>query len=250
MVELCNETLAQIVNSNYRTAGIFEKYDLDYCCKGKRSLQQACEDKQLPVQQVVGELQIVLNSCSYPVHVDFNRMSLTQLTEYIVLTHHDYVRKESLLIFQNLQKIALKHGDRHPEVPRVFKAFTAIKEEMEQHMQKEEKILFLRIRMLEKIAAEFGELQANPGYLQTYITMMEEEHDHAGELMQEINRLTNSYTPPADACTTYRLTYASLQAFESDLHHHVHLENNILFPRAIGLFKKLDGLSRFAGTNV
>lgn len=236
MTEIINKSLAQIVNANHKAASVFEKYDLDFCCKGKRSLQQACAEKSLPVEQVISELQTITNEPEIP--VDFNKMSLAQLTNYIVVTHHDYVKKEMPQIFAHLQKVASKHGDRHPELFKVLETFSAVKEEMELHMEKEELILFPRIRSLESQRAEKKEFNPNINYLRSPINMMEEEHEQAGRLLEEISHLTNNYTAPADACTTYRLSFAALQAFELDLHHHVHLENNILFPKAIELFRQ------------
>jgi len=139
-------------------------------------------------------------------------------------------------IFSYLQKVASKHGERHPELLKIVELFAAVKEEMEQHMQKEELILFPRINEMEKLVTEGTEIRINQTYLQAPINMMEQEHDHAGEMLAEINRLTDNYHPPADACTTYKLSFAALQAFEMDLHQHVHLENNILFPKALQLF--------------
>ena len=135
-----------------------------------------------------------------------------------------------------LQKVAFKHGDRHPELKQIIQLFTAVKEEMEQHMQKEEMILFPRIKEIEKMVAEGKEVNINSTYLLSPVRMMEQEHDHAGSMLAEIRRLTDNFMPPADACTTYRLSFAALEAFELDLHRHVHLENNILFPKAMQLF--------------
>ena len=139
-------------------------------------------------------------------------------------------------ILSYLQKVASKHGEQHPEMLKVFELFAAVKEEMELHMQKEEQILFPRIQETEKMVNDGIEIRINHTYLQAPINMMEQEHDHAGSILAEINKLTGNYHPPSDACTTYKLSFAALQAFEMDLHRHVHLENNILFPKALQLF--------------
>jgi regulator of cell morphogenesis and NO signaling len=237
--QLLSLTLAQIVNSNHKAASVFEKYHLDFCCKGKRSLAQACNEQQLILSEVTGELQEIFTQPSNG-NIDFDRMSLANLCDYIVQTHHAYVKNEMPQIFAYLQKVSSKHGERHPELYRIFQTFAAVKEEMEGHMKKEELILFPRIKELEKLAnSENGQFQMNIGYLQSPINVMETEHDHAGTQLNEIRVLTNDYTPPQDACTTYRLSFAALQAFEIDLHQHVHLENNILFPKAIEKFKEL-----------
>jgi regulator of cell morphogenesis and NO signaling len=237
MNTLTSQTLAQIVNNNFRASEVFEKYHLDFCCKGKRTLEEACAEQSLPVEQVKAELESSLSKNeSTP---DFEKMNLAQLCEYIVNTHHTFVRKELPQIFAYLQKVASKHGERHPELHQIFESFAALKEEMESHMQKEELILFPRIKELQKLADhENANLQVDINYMQSPITVMEQEHDQAGSLMKEIRKLSNDYNPPVDACTTYRLSYAVLQAFELDLHQHIHLENNILFPKSIFLFKK------------
>lgn len=228
------------MNKNHQAASVFEKYHLDFCCKGKRSLEQACSDQQLPVAQVTEELETIFTNNSKGQLVDFDKMSLTQLCDYILQTHHAYVKKEMPQIYAYLEKVSAKHGERHPELYKIVQTFSAVKEEMEGHMRKEELILFPRIKELQKLADnEIAQLQLNIGYLQSPITVMEQEHDHAGNLLNDIRVFSNDYTPPQDACTTYRLSFAALKAFELDLHQHVHLENNILFPKAINMFREL-----------
>lgn len=242
MNELMTKSLAQIVSTNHRAASVFEKYHLDFCCKGKRTLQQACMEKDLKIEEVVADLKTTEQSNDQGT-MDYDKLSLARLSEYIVMTHHSYVKKEMPQILAYLQKVASKHGERHPEILKVLALFAAVKEEMELHMQKEEQILFPRIQEMEKWVAEGTEIRINHNYLQSPINMMEQEHDHAGTLLSEINKLTNNYTPPADACTTFKLSFAALQAFEMDLHQHVHLENNILFPKALQLFGIPDSYS-------
>jgi regulator of cell morphogenesis and NO signaling len=180
------------------------------------------------------------SSGSCQVAFPFDKLSLSELADYIVTTHHSYVKKESLQLFAYIQKVASKHGYRHPELFKIFELVSAIKEEMELHMQKEEQVLFPRIKEIEKYSQQQpDEYKLNISYVKAPISMMEQEHDHAGSLMEEIRLLSNNYEAPEDACTTYKLTYASLKAFETDLHQHVHLENNILFPRAIALAKNI-----------
>lgn len=237
---LSSLSLAQIVNTNHKAASIFEKYHLDFCCKGKRSLEQACTEQDLAVSEVTGELESIFTDAINTSTLDFEKMDLTQLCDYIVQTHHAYVKNEMPQLYAYLQKVTSKHGDRHPELYKIFQIFSAVKEEMEGHMKKEELVLFPRIKELQKLADnEKAQLQLNIGYLQSPITVMEQEHDHAGNLLNDIRVFSNDYMPPQDACTTYRLCFASLKAFELDLHQHVHLENNILFPKTIEIFKEL-----------
>jgi regulator of cell morphogenesis and NO signaling len=227
------------VNGDHRAASVFEKYHLDFCCKGKRSLAQACLEQQVELSQVTGELGYIFSK-AITGSIDFGKMSLTQLCDYIVQTHHAYVKNEMPQIYAYLQKVSSKHGETHPELYKISQTFSAVKEEMEGHMKKEETILFPRIKELQKLADnEAAQLQMSIAYLQSPITLMEQEHDHAGNLLNDIRIFSNGYTPPQDACTTYRLSFAALKAFELDLHQHVHLENNVLFPKAIEIFKSL-----------
>jgi len=235
--ELFSKTLAQIVNENHKAAAIFEKYDLDFCCKGKRSLETACAERQLPAETIADELNAVLNS-NGSAPIEFDTLSLSALVDHIVLTHHDYTRKALPQIFNYLAKVSSKHGDRHSELYKIFEKFSELKDEMEMHLQKEELILFPRIIELEKANQNS---QRSTLSLQIPITVMEDEHEHAGNLFKEIRSLSDNYNPPADACTTYRLSFTALQALEADLHQHIHLENNILFPRAIKLVEPGQG---------
>ena len=229
MNELLKKTLSQIVTENHRAAPVFEKYGLDFCCKGKRPLTEACKEKSLPVENVVKDLADALTSADNK--REFKEMSLTELTEYIVRVHHNYVKQSMPPILMYILKVATKHGARFPFMHEVYDLFLELEEEMTQHMAKEEKILFPRIKLLELNAAQ----ENTVGYISAPVEVMETEHDHAGTIMEKIRVLTGNYLAPEDACTTFRLALASLQAFESDLHHHVHLENNILFPKAIAL---------------
>lgn len=235
MNELLNKTLSQIVTENFQAARVFEKYGLDFCCKGKRPLQEALNEKQAG-QNLLVELQeaIALPNTA----PEFNEMSLTELAEYIVRVHHKYTRVNMPEILSYVLRVATKHGDRFPYMKEVYLLFTELKEEMDQHMLKEEKILFPRIKMLEISTDNI----ANVEFLSAPINVMEEDHDHAGTIMQKIRTLTNNYTAPEGACTTFKLSLSSLEAFEQDLHQHVHLENNILFPRAIERYQKLKDL--------
>ena len=229
--ELFSKTLAQIVTENHKAATVFEKYDLDFCCKGKRSLQAACEERHLPGETIAEELDIALNK-KEPNIIDFDKLPLATLADYIVSVHHHYTRQALPQIFYYLQKVSSKHGERHNELYEIFEKFSELKADMELHMQKEEQVLFPRIKQVET-AAQRG--QQGAIIIRMPVNVMEDEHEHAGNLLKEIRDLSNNYNPPPDACTTYRLSFAALKAFEEDLHQHIHLENNILFPRAIQL---------------
>ena len=231
--ELFSKTLAQIVNENHKAANIFEKYNLDFCCKGNRSLQLACEEKSLPAETIAEELNLVFNNDESSV-IDPGKLSLTALADHIVSRHHDHTRQELPQIFYYLQKVSSRHGDRHSELYEIFDKFLQLRDEMEMHMQKEEQVLFPRIKELENAVENNQKCAAS---IQIPIGVMGDEHENAGNLLKEIRNLSNNYNPPPDACTTYRLSFSALQALEEDLHQHMHLENNILFPRAIKLLE-------------
>ena len=232
------KTLAQLVNDDHRYAFVFEKYNLDFCCRGKRTLQQACIESKLAVDEVAKELQ-ALNDSTYP-KLTVQDLSVTELADYIVQKHHAYVKNEGPVIKGFLHKIASKHGARHPELIELAAAYNELTAEMEVHMGKEEQEVFPLLKSVDYTKnqnARGGESQD----LSMPITMMEDDHNHAGELLEKIRTLTSNFTPPADACTTYKLAFAALHAFKIDLHQHVHLENNILFPKAVQLLRRKSG---------
>lgn len=232
-------TIGEIVTSDFRKAEIFKKYGLDFCCGGKKTLTQACKTKGLDVVQIEKELKDV------DVHPatssqDYNNWDIGFLADYILNTHHKYVKQAIPIIYEYTQKVANVHGARHPETIAIAQKFLLVTDELNRHMCKEEDILFPYIKHL--AIAKFNQMKIEPspfGTVENPINMMEHEHDAVGKLIAEINELSNHYTPPADACTTFRLSYEKLKEFENDLHQHIHLENNILFPKAIEFEKQL-----------
>jgi len=219
-----SQTLASIVSDHYQAAPVFEKYHLDFCCKGKQTLASACEQKGLDVYQVVHDLEKLLDGTQKQTVV-FNDMKAAQLIQYILIHHHFFVKQIMPQLLGFLEKINHKHGDRFPQMTRVLTLFRELSYELLLHMEKEEKILFPAIVSLEtdsKVAIPFKQV----------IERMLTEHDEAGELMDQIRILTLDYTPPENTCTTFHLTLTMLKDFEANLHKHVHLENNHLFPMA------------------
>ena len=222
------ETVGQIVARNYNTATVFEKYNIDFCCGGKKTLQTVCTEKQLNFDTLYHEVEEAANR-QVPPSQNAANWSLPFLTEYIVETHHRYVQDSIPVLLKYTQKIASVHGKNHPELIEVARLFAELAQDLLQHMKKEEIVLFPHINKLATSnkaipAAAFGSVN-NP------IMAMEQEHETAGNLLHQIRTLTNNYTLPNDACNTYGVTFARLQEFEADLHRHVHLENNILFPK-------------------
>lgn len=225
-------TLSEIVKENFRTAAVFEKYSLDFCCNGKRLLKDACNEKGINPHNVINEIEKI-NTTSAKEEIKPDHWELDFLIDYIINNHHSYVNRMLPVINAHSQKIAMVHGSNHPETKRVAEIFASVNSEMKHHMMKEERILFPHIKLLVQNSKD---VQADKPYFKTIrnsIAVMETEHQSAGDGMYEIRKLTNNFTPPEDACNTYRICYQELKEFEEDLHRHVHLENNILFPRAI-----------------
>jgi regulator of cell morphogenesis and NO signaling len=238
MNNLLEQTLSQIVTEHHQAAQVFEKYGLDFCCKGKRPLISALEEKELNKQTVLSDLEAAFGKTGMT--ADYDAMSLTELSEYIVRVHHTYVKLNSPQIYNYVLKVASKHGERYPHMKEVYALFTDVMTEMESHMEKEEKILFPRIKQLEIPELAMGKTME---FISGPIDVMEAEHESAGGAMEKIREITNNYTPPEDACTTHRVALESLKAFEEDLHQHVHLENNILFPKALAKLEKLNSVA-------
>jgi regulator of cell morphogenesis and NO signaling len=232
------QTLAELVMSHPETVAVFERRGLDFCCQGRRSLATACAEQGLDVTAVLAELAAAVPAAAAA--TDWTTASLTSLTEHIVAVHHAYVRQALPTIGAHTRKVAEVHGAGHPELAEVARLFAAVTEEMDGHMFKEEQILFPFIVGLERHLAGEGELpHACFGTVAGPIHVMESEHESAGGALARIRELTHDYTPPADACTTYRLTLKELQQFEADLHVHVHKENYILHPRALAMEARL-----------
>jgi regulator of cell morphogenesis and NO signaling len=231
MTNISQQTLASIVKENHHAVPVLEKYSLDFCCKGKRSLAEACTEKGLPVQDIESELSAAMvqeNDKRMPL----SQMTAEQLISHILVRHHFYVKQSMPTIMFHLGKVASKHGDRFPYMKEVLAIFSEVQHEMSAHMQKEEFILFPRIKDLEHAAIHHDRSSSPHNFIDGPIALMEAEHEHAGEAMFRIRELTNNYTAPETACTTFRVVLAELKEFEEDLHEHVHLENNILFPKA------------------
>ena len=232
-------TVKSIVNEDFRAASVFEKYSIDSCCHGNVSLSEACAQKGIDQKKVLSELARLETSGDGEA-ASFKMLDLDTIVDHIIRRHHAYVRKISPTIVAHTQKIASVHGDNHPELIDVAERIFAITSDLANHMMKEEHVLFPYIKGLAAAARGEKELDPSPfGSVANPIRMMEAEHERAGDTMGAIRTETENYNPPDDACTTYRVTLQELEEFERDLHAHVHLENNNLFPRAIELEKRL-----------
>ena len=233
-----NATVAEIAVQHPTSVRIFERFGIDYCCGGRKPLQQACNELQLSLEQVLEKLNEA-NGELVEGTPDWQSASLAKLIQHIVRKHHTFVRRELPRLNALSEKVQTRHGQTHPELERIREIVKQLGEELLSHMTKEELILFPYIARLEHegglgrsgVACAFGTV-ANP------IGVMTAEHDSAGTLIYEIRQLSSDYTLPEGACPTYRALFSALQEFEQDLHQHVHLENNILFPRALHLEEK------------
>jgi regulator of cell morphogenesis and NO signaling len=234
-----SETIGEMVASDYRKAEVFRKYGLDFCCGGKKTLEKACEKKGLDVVEVKKALKAVEDDFTTNTE-DHNSWELDFLADYIINKHHKYIENSHPMLFEFSQKVARVHGSRHAEVVDIAHYYNEVAEELQLHMHKEEMILFPYIKKL-AIAKRNGTPMERPqfGSIQNPINMMEAEHESAGGNMEKIRELSNNFTPPEDACNSYRVLFAKLKEYEADLHHHIHLENNILFKKAIELEKEL-----------
>lgn len=228
MKSLAEETLGNIVTNNFKAASVFAKYHLDFCCGGKRTLTEACIQKEIDPANVLSDLNLLTEGKKDI--LPFNQMNASELISYILIHHHFYTKQHMPLILGHLEKVAFKHGERYPYMSKVATLFSNLHEEMLQHMEKEERILFPAIKELEKQTGD--ETKSFLKFIAQPIAVMETEHEEAGNILAQIRELTNNFTPPEDACTTFRISLMELHEFENNLHQHVHLENNILFPSA------------------
>ena len=231
------QTVREVALSIPAATRVFEKLGIDYCCGGGKSLEEACGAANLQVQNVVELLRSAETSAyarQAPASADWATAPLADLVQHIKQTHHVYTREEIARLGPLFEKVCRVHGEAHPELRDVNAAFELLAEELSTHMMKEEFVLFPYIERLEEasisgdpvIPAPFGKIN-NP------ISMMEHEHETAGGLLRRIRSLSDGYTPPPQACTSYKTLYSALAEFERGLHQHIHLENNILFPRAV-----------------
>ena len=228
-MSLLEKTVGQLVAEDFRVAHVFSKFGIDFCCGGKRTLESAIKKANANSDDVLNALlntQKVGHSDDYLL-----QLALPDLIDNIVTTHHQYIRDTAPLLLEYSQKMVRAHGEKYAEVKPLAGWITALMEELLMHIEKEEKILFPAIKALsigESFNACFGDIR-NP------IRVMELEHQDAGTILENLESLTNHYQAPEYACTTWKVCYSTLAEFVDDLHKHIHIENNILFPKTIKL---------------
>ncbi len=230
-------SLRDIVTENFNSASVFEKYGLDFCCKGGVTLEEACKTKDINWERVTADLSEVAYEESSQRYFHWE---LPFLIDYIINNHHSYVKHQIPLIHLHLEKVVRAHVERHPEVKEAATIFLTVGQELTDHMMKEEVVLFPFIK---EIAQAHANRCVPPisqfGSVSRPIAVMLAEHEGVGNELASIRELLRDYNPPLDACTTMRLLYQELDAFEQDLHKHVFLENSILFPKAVRMEKEL-----------
>lgn len=219
---------------------VFEKVGIDYCCGGNRSLVSACADAGVNVEELLSSLDVASSSDTQSQAPNFSMARLSELMDHIVSKHHVFTRTEIERLQALLGKVCGVHGQNHPELDKLRTLFELLSAELEPHMMKEERVLFpYIIGMEDSVCNEHGVGMPPFGTVANPINRMMMEHDAAGDMLKEMRRITSSYAVPEDACISFRTLYQALDEFEKDLHQHIHLENNILFPRAVEMEKGL-----------
>ena len=231
------KTVRELARENPAATRVFEKLGIDYCCGGDQSLEQACRAANLSVDQVQDSLEMAEQTmrAAQKIH-DWQREPLADLVAHINSTHHKYTREEIARLGPLLEKVCSVHGKNHPELLHVRASFAGLAQELTMHMMKEEIVLFPYIVRMEEAVLQHEPVLPPPfGSVQNPVAMMEHEHESAGNALRAMRKASGGYTSPADACISYQTLYKALAEFEADLHQHIHLENNILFPRAIAM---------------
>ena len=233
-------TLSDLVSRDFRAGAIFDRYGLDYCCGGARSLAEGCLQRDINLAAVLSELEALDPGSRERVADD-----PAALIDYIVSRHHAYVRTSLPIIQAHLTKVVAAHGANHPELPLVDAEFSKAAKEMSQHMVKEEQVLFPHIRALADAVRSGGPPPPDMfGTVQNPIRMMEIEHEMVGDVLAAIRKLTGGFQPPPDACPTYCLVLEEIAAFGRDFDAHVHLENHVLYPKTVELESALEHATR------
>lgn len=225
-----------------QTIPVFEKLGIDFCCGGNRPLDEVCAAANLNLDEVLRALETATAEPVRPTDRELRSGSLAELISHIVRTHHAYVRAQIPEIERLLEKVHSKHGPNHAELTPIRDVFHGLGQELMLHLMKEESVLFPYIeRMEESVVQREPILPPAFGTVANPVRMMEHEHDDAGAALRSLRKTSGDYTPPADACTSFRALYTALANFEKDLHQHIHLENNVLFPRAQEMETKHQG---------
>jgi regulator of cell morphogenesis and NO signaling len=227
-------TVAEIAARLPGSVRVFEKHRIDFCCGGKLPVTDACKARGLDASAVMAEIEQTMAEAAPAADAGWQSAPLDKLVDHIVAAHHAFLKSQLPRIAERLDKVLTAHSQRHGAMLRpLIETFAAMRDELDSHLMKEELILFPLIRSLESETG--GEARFHCGSVRNPIRVMVMEHDLAGTALARMRELTSGYTAPADACNTFRAAYHELAELERDLHVHIHLENNILFPRAVDL---------------
>lgn len=231
-----SKTVADIAAGSLAAVKLFERHGIDYCCGGRRPLADVCRERGLDVATVESELREAIDAAEGSDR-DWNKVPLGELIDHVVERHHIFLRRELPGIEARLEKVYRVYNQRYGETfPGLPEVFAGMQEELLAHLAKEERVLFPAIKECEKAALSGASLPPSPfGTVANPIRMMELEHEETGRALAKIREITNNYETPAYACVTYRALMSGFQELEQDIHLHIHLENNILFPRVIEL---------------
>ena len=243
-MDLTPETyVAKIATRHPGTIRVFQRHGIDFCCGGKRPLAEACSEHGLQYETLRRELAAEMAGPS-PDERNWDEAPLAELADHIVARYHDRLREELPRLAAMADRVLTVHGEKYPDVlPALARTFHGLRSELESHTMKEEQILFPWVREMEGIARTGANPAGLPGpSVDGPIAVMEAEHDDAAHALAELRRLTDGFQPPTGACTTFRGLYHGLAELEADTHQHIHLENNVLFPRAQALESELTGI--------
>lgn len=236
MQDISSMTVRDIAVASPATTRVFEEYKIDYCCGGGKSLNEACAAAGVPTDVVFDKINQALEAPSGQTEPE--KMPVPELIDHILDTHHVFTRKELYRLTALMEKVSAKHGEAHPELLQVKDAFSVLCNDLFQHMKKEEMVLFPYIDELHRVSSGAATPRVPPfGTVAHPIRMMNVEHDEAGNILRRMRELTCDYELPEGACPSFGALYFGLEELEKDLHHHIHLENNVLFPKAVELEK-------------
>ena len=231
------KTVREVALEYPNATRVFEKLGIDYCCGGNKPLEEACAAKNLNLDEVLDSLEEAENRArAGQSNRQWQTEPLSELIEHIKSTHHRYTREEIARLGPLFQKVCAVHGENHPELLQIRGTFSGLAEELAMHLMKEEMVLFPYVIRMEEAKIQREPVVPAPfGTVKNPVAMMMQEHDGAGEALREMRKASAGYAAPEGACVSYQTLYRALEAFEADLHQHIHLENNILFPRAVAL---------------
>ncbi len=230
--------VADIVTASPGRAAVLTRFGLEFCCGGQNPLKEACQVNKLNLNEVIKALTEFDEMHSDLDTESLDLLSATELCDLIEEKHHTFLKNHLPVVSMHAQKVARVHGQREPHLVKIFQVFESLKRELEPHLAKEEQVLFPLIRQL---GSAKSLPNAHCGSVNNPIRMMTFEHENAGSALAKLNELTNGYTPPPHACNTYRALFSELETLERDTHKHIHMENHVLFPKAVTLETKLEG---------